>query len=191
VDITNYEDDQWVDPDLFYFEADAQDGSGTGIDRVEFEVASFSNVAVDETPPYVSTGWYLLTERDEIVTARAFDGCGRVATNTITLHVNESSSVCGIDQNPPWAGVSTPGEGAVLPEGPVTIRADAADDGVLLAAVLEIDGALVPNSTILSSNPAAYVWTWDATPGPHVIRIKVVDVCWKIGWSLPRSVTVQ
>lgn len=177
VTITNLTDGAWVPPALYHVEAQATDHSGQGIASVTFEVGGLSS-STDTTAPYRSTGYFLTTLGPEPIVARAFDGCGRMASQAITINIDADSSVCGIDQGPPAVTITQPASGTTLPAGPTTITAQAIEDTVLYAWALWVDGR--PVDTALVGTPT-YQWTRDLGPGSHTIEVRAADVCLKTG----------
>jgi hypothetical protein len=175
----NLQDGAALAPAAYFVEAQATDHSGRGISRVEFKVGSF-NLYSDSTAPYKTGNYYLLTEGPVPIVVKAIDGCGRITTRQITVNITDSSSVCGIDQGPPRVTVSSPTQGATVDPHRVVIDAQAIEDTVLYGWVLWIDDQ--PVHTSLVGTPT-YHWEGPVGPGSHVIEVRAVDVCFKIGHS--------
>lgn len=189
VTITNLADGAWLEPERYAVAAQATAPAGQSIESVTFRVGGFSPF-VDTTAPWTTGQYLLLTEGRVAIEAEARDSCGRIARQSIQVNISANASACEIDDGPPTASFSAPLNGAVLSPGTVAVLGNVQDDLVLLAGALEVDGQVGPGDTVLSSNPAAYHWTWQATPGTHTLRLRVSDVCWNVTISDPITVTV-
>jgi len=71
--------------------------------------------------------------------------------------------------------------------GPVSVDASAIEDNSLSTWVFLVDGQTVDTSLL---GTPTYHWQWQATPGPHVLQVRAVDVCYKVGQSAPLTVEV-
>ncbi len=189
VEVTNLQDGSWLPPGLYHLEASATDHSGSGIDRVEFQVGSF-DPWVDSGAPFESNGYWLTNQGPVPIEVRVWDGCGRMGTESLTIHIEEDASVCSLDTADPWTTIALPAHGETVSEGAVEVVANAGDDTGLMAATLQVDGTVPEGFTILSADPTDYRWTWQATPGTHTLRVAAMDQCNKVGLSAPRTVTV-
>lgn len=179
--ITNLQNGAALTPAAYFVEAQATDHSGRGISRVEFKVGSF-NLYSDFTAPYKTGNYYLLTEGPVPIVAKAIDGCGRITTRQITVNITDSSSVCGIDTGPPRVTVSSPTDGETVDPDRVVIDASAVEDTVMYAWSLWIDDQPVHTSL---AGTATYHWEGQVGPGPHVLEVRAIDVCYNIGRSAP------
>lgn len=189
VTITNLADGAWLEPERYTVAAQATAPAGQSIESVTFRVGDFSPF-VDTTAPWTTGQYLLLTEGRVTIEAEALDSCGRIARQSIQVNISANASACEIDDGPPTASISAPRAGTVLSPGTVAVIGDVQDDLVLLAGALEVNGQVAPGDTVLSSNPDSYRWTWNATPGTHVLRLRVADVCWNTTISEPLTVTV-
>ena len=105
----------------------------------------------------------------------------------MTITITESGAPCDGDNILPWGNVTSPANGATLNPGMTTLTADAHDNVVVFAVSFEIDGSVPPDAVDLSP---PYTYDWNATPGNHSVRIRILDVCDNIGYSDPVSFNV-
>ena len=184
VGITNPANGAVLEPDLINITASASDPSG--VTHVEFYVNG--SLKRDDTEAPWTHGHWFTVEGQQTVQVIAYDGCGNTTSDTVTFQITESGAPCDNDNILPWGSVTSPANGAVIDPGNITLTATANDNVNVFAVSFEIDGQ-VPATAVDLSPPYAYVW--NATPGNHNVRIRILDVCDNVGYSSSISFTVN
>nr|WP_235216584.1 Ig-like domain-containing protein [Archangium violaceum] len=159
--------------------ANATDASSS-ISKVEFLVDG-TLIATDTSWPY-SLSWNTLTvaSGSHMLTARATDAQGNVATSTpVSVTVDNAA---------PAVALTSPASGATL-EGVISLQAEASDDvGVTRVEFLR-DGLLVGSDTT-----APFGVDWDSTTeadGSHTLTARAYDAANKVTTSAAVTVTTS
>jgi len=184
VEITNPVNGADLEPGLINITASASDPSG--VTRVEFYVNG-SLKRNDTEAPWTHGHWFTI-EGTQTVQAIAYDGCGNSSSDTVVFDITESGAPCDGDDILPWGSITSPANGTVINPGNITLTATANDNVNVFAVSFEIDGQVPANAVDLTP-PYSYVW--NATPGNHNVRIRILDVCDNIGYSDSVSFTVN
>lgn len=132
-----------------------------GVTRVEFFADATTSLGVVTTAPWEATfDSSTLTEGTHVLTARAQDAAGNVATSdAVTVVVGNVP----VDQTPPTVSITTPSDGATTGLA-VAITLEASDDFGVTQIDLELDGTIV---TTLGATP--WGTTLTVAEGPHAL----------------------
>lgn len=117
----------------------------------------------------------LIADGTHTIAARATDD----GTPPLQSDVFGPITVTVRNNYPPNVTITSPGDGATVPIGTVTIRITAADDLTAAAALVvqvSIDGGAYQNATY-SGSGTSYTYSWDTTglTGPYTITARATD----------------
>jgi hypothetical protein len=143
-----------------------------GVTRVEFLVNG-SVVATDTASPYTfSWNTSALAGTSPVISARAYDAAGNVATSAgVTVSV-ASGTTATADTTPPVVTITGASDGAKV-NGNVNLAASATDNVAVSSLTLSIDG-----SVVASSNTGSVSYKWNARKAPsgsHTITATARD----------------
>src|SRR5688572_25569985 len=98
-----------------------------------------------------------------------------VATSAVGATYLYSSNLINGNE-PPQMQIAGLADGEVLPAGPIELKGSAADDGVVQAVSVRVDGGS-PVSAIPDSTGGFAGWTvsLDLGPGNHTIEVETID----------------
>jgi subtilisin family serine protease len=143
-----------------------------GVTRVEFLVNG-SVVATDTASPYTfSWDTTALAGTTPVISARAYDAAGNVATSTAISVSVASATTATPDTTPPVVTITGVSDGAKV-NGNVNIGVSATDNVAVSTVTLSIDG-----SVVASSNTGSVSFKWNsrkARSGSHTITATARD----------------
>jgi hypothetical protein len=163
-------------PSAITIDADASDSDGS-VTQVEFMVDGVP-IGIDTTTPYTAS-YTNPSVGTHSLTARATDNHGATTTSSavsITIH------------NPPAVNVTSPTSGSrFVSSSPITIEANASDDGGVAQVEFMVDGVPIGTDT---SAPYSATYT-NPTTGTRSLTARATDNLGATTTSSPVSITVH
>ena len=134
-------------------------------------------LAGDNTAPYTFP-WNTSAAANgsHTLTAIAVDGAGNSASATVSVTVNNA-----VDTTPPSVSITSPGNGANVAAGNVSVLVSAMDNVGVVKVELYVDGVLTCTSVT-----APFSTKWNsrrATPGGHTLQCRAYDATQNTGVS--------